>query len=161
MSILLLRDPEKLHDLPDDLESLFWVMVFCALQWFLPSKRTHPMAMFEEEKLDEEGRTVGGVEKSITILGGTLYLETFTCPTLQKLIHECAQCWMEYHLGLRKDPRIDTETMKERIRQNSNPSPALLSMHACMFQTTRTRLRQPPTPALGAVSECASGPACV
>ena len=120
MSCALLQDPEKIHDILDDLESAFWVMVFCALQWFLPPGQICSLAMFDEEKVDDKGRTVGGVEKFVTLFNGLLYLKKFTCPILQELIYECAQSWGEYHLARRDDPRIlkfISESSRDRVKR--------------------------------------------
>ena len=120
MSFLLLQDPEKLHDMLDDLESVFWVTAFCALDRFLRPNRIGPMTMFDEERVDDEGRTVGGLEKSVTMLTGTLCLKKFTCPTLQELIYECSQFWAECHLASRDDPRFFkhvSEGIRDRMRK--------------------------------------------
>ena len=126
MSIALLQDPEKLHDLLDDLESVFWVMVCCALEWFLRPNQTRPMSMFEEEKVDEEGRTIGGDGKYVALWSGSLKLKTFTCPSLQRLVYDCAQRWGEFHLARQDDPsiaKLGSEGMMEKLKEMLDLAP--------------------------------------
>lgn len=98
MSIPLLRDPERLHDLVDDLESHFWVSIYGALTRFLRGGPERWMAMFNEESTDKKGRVVGGSDKYAALWSTELHREKYTCPALQQLILTCTVSWMEYQL---------------------------------------------------------------
>ena len=97
MSIPLLRDPQKLHDLIDDLESVFWVLLYGALKRFVPPSQPSSMEMFEEERIGEDKYVVGGRQKNHCLAYGGMNDMPFTNPALQTLIRECAARWNAYH----------------------------------------------------------------
>ena len=111
MSIPLLRDPDRLHDLVDDLESLFWVLVYGALKRFVRGDPRYSMRMFDGETRDEMGRLVGGVQKYSALWSGAFLRQEYVCPSLQRLIHVCAARWNEYQLLKRSAPELDEDTV--------------------------------------------------
>ncbi|CAA7269074.1 unnamed protein product [Cyclocybe aegerita] len=86
MSSLILRYPEKVHDLQDDLESFFYVVLFFTLQ-YLPVNLSQAalvdlmQSVFEECRLDRDlGVDVGGIAKKHLIMDDDSKLRTLLFP---------------------------------------------------------------------------------
>lgn len=85
MSIALLRDATKLHDIFDDLESLLWVLLFFAVHNFKYTGK-FSMRVFDEatEVSDtENGRIVLGGDWKLTWVLREAYKMGFECKPLQ------------------------------------------------------------------------------
>lgn len=104
MSIPLLRDPDRLHDLIDDLQSHSWVMIYGALKRFLWDGRPDFLGIFDAQARDEEDRIVGGKDKYAAIRAGTLGSLQYKCPTLRLLIRMCSRPWYKYQLAIKGGP---------------------------------------------------------
>ena len=123
MSALLLQEPDKVHTIVDDLESVFWVLVYGALRRFAEPDQYLPMELFDEVKYDRAGRRLGGTTKQVYVICGNLLRLKFSARPLQKLVHECNECWSEYHMGIL--PRREKErTERQRSMLVSAPEPA-------------------------------------
>lgn len=100
MSIPLLENPDNIHDLVDDLESVFWVFVYVAVKRFSAQEqplRHRLMLMFDEETLDSQYRIVGGCRKTSCLFSNDLLRSRFTDGTLHKLLSDIGHCWDMYH----------------------------------------------------------------
>ena len=98
MSHSLLSQPEKLHDITDDLESLFWVLVYGAMKWHALPDQNIPLEGFDQFSLDGHGRRVGGGFKGDWILSGDALVRLrLTCPALHKLIKDCRLGWWKLY----------------------------------------------------------------
>ncbi|KAI0073225.1 hypothetical protein K474DRAFT_1774871 [Panus rudis PR-1116 ss-1] len=94
MSMRKLRKDKSSHEIHDDLESLFWVLLFIALRHFKHEGR------FDDHIFDhyEEGnftRFNGAASKNSFLLFGRD--GTFLCPALNTLITDISQFWLNYY----------------------------------------------------------------
>lgn len=137
MSIPLLRDPEKLHDLVDDLESLFWVLIYGTAKRFLQPGQRFDKDMFDQQTKDTKGRTVGGARKHTALLGGWLLKTRCTCTALQQLMFQCGKRWLEYHMYKQEWPPLDEKT-KEELKG----IPSLVSDPSFWMEKFASALRQ-------------------
>lgn len=119
MSIGLLDDPDKLHDVEDDLEAVFWVLLYCALKRFAPPCPSLPISAFADQWEDINGRLVGGYEK-LTLLQRRFYKDVeFRSPAFRNMIHDMAETWKTYHLSLSGTEASTAELTRELKRVNS------------------------------------------
>ncbi|KAI0078549.1 hypothetical protein K474DRAFT_1706431 [Panus rudis PR-1116 ss-1] len=131
MSIKLLQDPHGEHDISDDLESCFWVLVHTALHYF-PHKRAHKGRVvfpdfdeFTETHCDLHNKQhkYGGKSK-LAFLQSPNGLATFTwdCVPLDTLIHDVAQIVLQYNAGLNQGKVRTSVSHKEAREFLSNPT---------------------------------------
>lgn len=97
MSCHLLQNPDKSHRLVDDLESVFWVLLWAMMERFALPGQVLPIQVFEEVEFDKHLRTVGGESKQKMILSGNLLHLRFSSKALEKLLKLCNTCWQKYH----------------------------------------------------------------
>ncbi|KAI0075718.1 hypothetical protein K474DRAFT_1624160 [Panus rudis PR-1116 ss-1] len=114
MSIHALRKARRVHEIHDDLESLFWVLVFVALRHFKHEGR------FDDEIFDqyyEDSMTLRGGASKITFL---LFGQdgTFLCPALNTLIRDITQFWVDYYCLEAEDRTIEYNDMHDDIERN-------------------------------------------
>lgn len=101
MSIALLRDLNKSHELLDDLEAIFWTLLYAALHQFKHTGTFH-MDIFNwwgnEHRWDNtpSGRVTGGALKNDALprIGRTF---EFVCSPLQNLIKDLSRAWRDYY----------------------------------------------------------------
>ncbi|KAI0079083.1 hypothetical protein K474DRAFT_1618198 [Panus rudis PR-1116 ss-1] len=111
MSSELLIHPEKNNDIFDDLESMFWVLVYTAAQYF-KHMGWFPMHIFRE-RLEQQGRdNTGGSGKRDFLIEGRTRAK-FCCPGLQDTIESLLNVWRQYHQRegdaytlLKEDPEV-------------------------------------------------------
>ncbi|GJE92080.1 hypothetical protein PsYK624_082330 [Phanerochaete sordida] len=101
MSVGLLTNPEKLQDVEDDLEAVFWVLLYSTLKHFAPPCPDFPLSVFSTETFDLKGRTIGGYDKRAAIRRKSHKKVEFSCPQLRDLIHDMGDSWAKYHSSLR------------------------------------------------------------
>lgn len=102
MSIALLRDTVKLHDVFDDIESLLWVLLFFAVQNFKYTG-TFSMRVFDEATEafhTEHGRIVVGGNRKLTWILREAYHMGFECKPLQAFFDSYASFHMEHYLKI-------------------------------------------------------------
>ena len=117
MSIPLLKDPEKVHDLTDDLESMYWTMVYVALKRFTPPDHKFPQNLFSDEVTDHpDGRRRGGDQKKQLLLTNRLDKWEFSSGVVKGLLQECRDAWRSYHaLEDPSQPPADGEVPPEPV----------------------------------------------
>ncbi|KAK7688395.1 hypothetical protein QCA50_008768 [Cerrena zonata] len=99
MSIALLRDATKLHDIFDDLESLLWVLLFFAVRNFKYTGKFN-MRVFNEatEVSDtENGRIVLGGDWKLTWLLQEVYKMGFVCKPLQDFFDSYSRLHLDHY----------------------------------------------------------------
>lgn len=98
MSIALLKNLTKAHDILDDLESCFWVLIYAVLHFFANDNTIDP------EVFDKQVKKVVG--NCIQLTGGSLKshllqdeFRTFAweCEPLHDLLHKLRDIWKEYY----------------------------------------------------------------
>ncbi|TRM64624.1 hypothetical protein BD626DRAFT_583091 [Schizophyllum amplum] len=146
MSSLSLSEDDKLHDVQDDLESLFWVGFYMILLYF-PFNIADVIHIVDtvyyqaEFKQDEEKKPVGGKNKW-AFLWGLEYDSVFSFhDTISRPLEEWADAyrrllrdWGQYYAELkqwRKDQGTARAT-KRRARQNKPTAPDLRNYDALM-----------------------------
>ena len=102
MSVALLKNPRKVHTLADDLESLFWALVYLALHFVAHSDGKilinnsvfgpGPERVFSGEVTKNDA---GG--KTGLLMNGTLNEFPFRCEPFQRLISEFSLCLHTVH----------------------------------------------------------------
>ncbi|KAI0804831.1 hypothetical protein BC629DRAFT_1591058 [Irpex lacteus] len=117
MSIALLEDPDKPHELIDDLEALFWTLVYAALHRFRHKSRISTRffhSYWDEQRNDGvlTGRRIGGDLKR-EALPDLVCKVTFDCEPLDSLIDDLAiKLNGYYHL------KSDVLILKSRMKWN-------------------------------------------
>ncbi|KAI0688598.1 hypothetical protein BC835DRAFT_1419038 [Cytidiella melzeri] len=161
MSIALLEDPLKAHEPLDDLESVFWALLFGAMHRFDHIKdATIIIAMFDEKNLTQlaDGSTayVGGSLK-FAALGKIHKGLHFKCLPLQNLICRLANEWKKYYVlrdeveagtsNVQGAPVVDevpAEIERPAIDLEEEQSPdELTSDVRARYETLRTKLSNP------------------
>ncbi|KIP08542.1 hypothetical protein PHLGIDRAFT_12541 [Phlebiopsis gigantea 11061_1 CR5-6] len=98
MSISLLSKPDKLHDITDDLESVYWVLLYGALKMFASADQDLPLNVFDWHGIDRDGRRIGGRFKQAWIYNSDrLFALGLTSTALQELILESQRCWFMFY----------------------------------------------------------------
>ncbi|KAI0089418.1 hypothetical protein BDY19DRAFT_942281 [Irpex rosettiformis] len=128
MSIALLRDSNKAHEILDDFESLFWVLVYGALHYFdykIGKNQPFSLEMFEERvpvhQADRE-LYVGG-DKKMTALEMITTWVTFTSLPLHKLIDDVAAEFLAYY-RLKHESRDTSSHTRTQTAPQSQPAGA-------------------------------------
>lgn len=102
MSIALLRDPQKIHEIADDLEAMFWTLIYSALHTFKHEGKFNMDAFnwhWREFRQDgvATGRVTGGTLKRAALADFSV---TFDCKPLQRLIVELADTLDSYYMAI-------------------------------------------------------------
>ena len=119
MSCLLLQDPERLHDIVDDLESVYWAFVWAVMDHFALPNQLLSKADFEEAKLDSHGRTIGGNNKQSAILTSVYPGLRLSSKPLENLLRLCNSSWHKYHFAI-CCPEDDEEYGQEAQQMQSD-----------------------------------------
>ena len=109
MSIALLQRPRThLHDIADDLQSVFWVLLDGCARRFVVGPATLPHDIFVQRSLDIDGLTVvGGKRKQYCLINRDPARVTFTSPALRSLAVRCCEYWSQYISATRRTPPRD------------------------------------------------------
>ena len=108
MSYPLLSDPGKVHDITDDLESVFWVLLFCAMHYYSLPDQDIPMDVFDYQSIDEDGRRTGGNFKAAWVFSSSQLLDLrLTSADLHHLLRESQKCWLQYHTAMKGATEFD------------------------------------------------------
>ena len=108
MSIKLLKYPERLHEVHDDLESVYWVLAYTALHRFKQSGRTKfNMRCFSEMDFSspsgEFSFVKGGVSKTIVLLDRRLATIEFSSLPARGVLSELTFLFAGYSIYLPAD----------------------------------------------------------
>ena len=113
-SIRLLQRPEKKHELTDDLESLYWVLIYGALHFCAhekPNFLTGNDIFSEAREIIDEGRARrwGGWSKRDVLFDFALVRFPFACKPLRDLISVLSADWRRYYATPEKKPGYGVE----------------------------------------------------
>lgn len=96
----VLRFSGHAHELVDDLESLFWVLLYGALKYFVPSPQTELIdSIFYREYIDRNGRWQGAEGKVQVMYYESFDMVSLTSPFLESFIHDLRSDWYAYHIA--------------------------------------------------------------
>ena len=125
MSIRLLEDLDRANTIADELESVFWVLVFIIVKRFIPPRTTFPMEVFYSENFDHLGRRAGGFKKSSSLFSRFHYDFNLRCTPLSQLVKECHTTWRRYQLGIYcpidSESEADDEPFAKYLKIASDP----------------------------------------
>ncbi|PSR76425.1 hypothetical protein PHLCEN_2v8460 [Hermanssonia centrifuga] len=101
LSIGQLESEDKIHEIHDDLESCFWVLLYAALHHFRHQPVPFDMSIFEEiwDRKDRDGTIHffgGGRKRAALALRCVTKLE-FDCGPLDQAIHHISSTFAEFH----------------------------------------------------------------
>ena len=99
MSYPLLTEPDKLHDIADDLESIFWVLVFSAMKCYSLPDQDVSLHGFDDQSLDAYERRVGGTHKRHWLFSDQLSKIHFVPNSLHDLIQDSQLCWFQFYIA--------------------------------------------------------------
>lgn len=101
MSIALLQDSSKPHDILDDLESVFWSKLWGGVKYFSGRVVLDMSVFFEksEETVDGDVRQVGGDKKRALLLKPFASKVNFLCAPFQALVSELFKMWSLYYVA--------------------------------------------------------------
>ena len=91
----LLKNPDKVNTIADDLESIFWVLVYVVVKRFAPPEATFPIEIFHEA-FDDHGRRIGGQGKIGTLSLKTSYDLNLRHAPLAKLLRDSRDIWYQH-----------------------------------------------------------------
>lgn len=98
MSVPLLSVPSRLHDIADDLESVFWVLMFGALKYYAAPGQHFPSYLFNHYRTDGQGCRVGGLHKEDWVRDrGIIDKLRLTSEILHALIYKCCASWFLHY----------------------------------------------------------------
>lgn len=132
MSIALLKDPSKAHEILDDLEALFWTLLYAALNRFEHTSSFN-MSIFNDHDFEvvngiPTGRIVGGKKKKDALDDISVTVE-FTSQPLQSLITTLSEALSEYY-----QYRRAANARKKVADKNPNNAAAKRSYDAALKQ---------------------------
>ena len=151
MSISLLSELDKNHDITDDLESVYWVVLLGAMRMFTPPDKDIPMEIYDDAGVDGNGHLCGGDSKMDWLRDPSRLRALELCsPELLELLLDSQRCWLGFHLvrggaKIHKHPDAETENILELA---SDPSfwigkyRATLDSLACKERTPVVPLTQ-------------------
>ena len=95
MSIAMLEDPFKVHDILDDLESIFWSLLYGAIKYFSGAIKVDTKAFFFQSEVEINGKLclVGGDSKGRLLESAALTNMAFDCAPLRELISHLSRVW--------------------------------------------------------------------
>ncbi|GJE92085.1 hypothetical protein PsYK624_082380 [Phanerochaete sordida] len=122
MSVALLRYPNtRRHDLVDDLQSVYWVLLYGAKR-FVVGDITIAHQVFEQKVLGNDGCTmVGGGLKLACVVQNHIAGATFSTTALQDLVMRCSQHWSDYLEAVDKDPLPDDPETAAALDRAAQP----------------------------------------
>ncbi|CAL1700316.1 unnamed protein product [Somion occarium] len=105
ISMALLQEPDKSHEVRDDLESCFWVLLYVSLHYFKHNGRdvSFSLGFFDEIKErkvagEAQYQSFGGNLKASLLGGKELDAVHWECGPLDQLIHTLARLWKMAHV---------------------------------------------------------------
>lgn len=141
MSAYLLSDPDKIHNLQDDMESFFHVILYLALR-FLPHNKENLISMIMNQVFDscfvEDGITLGGRGKFLLQKYIGRDFKMVNNRPLDDWIDVASFCtkqWTDYWETTRMVPNPEVEKLRARILPSAKPRseaakpPAFFSSH--------------------------------
>ncbi|CAL1710004.1 unnamed protein product [Somion occarium] len=99
ISMALLQEPNKPHEVRDDLESCFWVLLYVSLHYFKHNGREVDFKLdffdeIKERRMDKAPyQSVGGNLKIALLIADELDEVRWECHPLDELVHTLARLW--------------------------------------------------------------------
>jgi hypothetical protein len=118
MSIRLLTNPRTPHELFDDLESVYWTMLYGAFHRFRHKRRIN-MNMFSDTHFEQDGDITGGDLKlsALLTIGSSL---TFECRPLNVLFLSLSMALRAYYLAFFEASDEECDTL-DPVHKDSDP----------------------------------------
>ncbi|KAH8099757.1 hypothetical protein BXZ70DRAFT_907775 [Cristinia sonorae] len=90
ISIRIATDPSRIHDVIDDLESCYWVLLYTAIRHVEGTAQRENLRMFDERNENSRVKTTGGTKKTLFLLQMEMVNLTvplkFNCTGLHNLL---------------------------------------------------------------------------
>ncbi|GJE92088.1 hypothetical protein PsYK624_082410 [Phanerochaete sordida] len=143
MSIKLQENLDREHDILDDLESVFWVLLFAAAERFSAGPPHVDRDLFENSE-DGPGPDASASCRRVAIVCNRIHAAPFTSAPLQSLIKECSLTWRKYQIGIDDSSPEYRERPYIRAALESAPKPAfwLEKFAATLVDMPRTEALQ-------------------
>ena len=111
MSIAMLKDPLKGHTILDDMESMFWSMLYGAIRYIAGDITLSLEPFFQQQIETINGRLylVGGDSKLLLLVVHKLINLPFLCGPLRELISQLAVIWGNYYRAFHEKQAFGTE----------------------------------------------------
>ncbi|GJE92084.1 hypothetical protein PsYK624_082370 [Phanerochaete sordida] len=149
MSTMLLKEPNThLHDIVDDLQSIFWVLLCAASEQYVVGDVPIANDMFEEERPYSADSTVmaGGGKKHFFIWEGRMDYIEFSTFSLTNLALRCSERWKKYLEATHEDAQDSPEN---RAVRDLTATPSywrdLFAVSAANTVSVFPRVARPPT----------------
>ncbi|KIP08370.1 hypothetical protein PHLGIDRAFT_508988 [Phlebiopsis gigantea 11061_1 CR5-6] len=98
MSIGILQNPKKRHDVLDDYESLYWILQFGVMTRYLAEGAEPEMNIFDEmERNDANTHWIGGTKKLEWVLTSEGRVIPCTSAPLRQLVADMDAAWRRYY----------------------------------------------------------------
>ncbi|GJE92089.1 hypothetical protein PsYK624_082420 [Phanerochaete sordida] len=126
MSIALQRSRDKKHDILDDLESVFWVLLYGLHTRFTVGHRTLAPELFDNTPAatDAPGGPPGARHKHSCIMFNELARVHFSEPALDALAQDCAYAWKRIFMAADDSMPEQQARTDVRIVRDAAPRPA-------------------------------------
>ncbi|GJE92002.1 hypothetical protein PsYK624_081550 [Phanerochaete sordida] len=159
MSIRLLENPLLTNEIVDDLESIFWVLLYSALEHFGLPDQNKLRVVFESRDLDGHGNLIGGISKKGFLHPSDFKHLEFQDAILKDLVRDAARSWWKYHLVRRGGagvPDSQKEDVVATFRRVVEPSywVDLFAAALAKYPQTPQTLELPPGHISAGVSLC-------
>lgn len=141
MSIAMLKNPFKPHDILDDHESLFWSKLFGAIK-YLAGAISFDMEVFHQQGTLEIGQKtypVGG-QRKIALLEEGLSQLSFTCIPLGELFVDLGELWRDYY---RAKHDYEGRPSSAKYEKNYNEQRQRLSQSSMWYDTIDSFVKRP------------------
>ena len=115
MSNILLQSPDRANTIADDLESIFWVLLYVIAKRFMAPELEFPASLFYHKDVNEHGQCVGGTSKAASL--SHRYYFGLQCKPLIILIDQCRITWFKHWTCICSEVDFGSETIDAVFRR--------------------------------------------
>ncbi|KAK7692061.1 hypothetical protein QCA50_005466 [Cerrena zonata] len=112
LSIGMLMENGKIHEIHDDLESCYWVLLYISFHYFEHTHPTFNINFFDEYEAPRDGAPASGGNKKNTFLTSNRLASNninWTCKPLNVLLHELTALFQMYHIHANVPPARESD----------------------------------------------------
>ena len=120
MSIKLSQNPNNIHELVDDLQSVFWVLLYAAVKFVTPAGAKAPLLkVFDDpdDRLDEKGKRVRGHLKRASLGHAEPWDLRYGSDILKNLLKDFRGSWADYLEAEQKNSAPGPDQLPDETRR--------------------------------------------
>ncbi|KAK7692048.1 hypothetical protein QCA50_005453 [Cerrena zonata] len=117
-SVSLLTGEGQEHEIQDDVESCFWVLLYIAFHYFKHDGPTFDLDFFYEYRsFNDEGPPTGGCRKLVLLTAYCLDKVKWNCIPLDSLLHTLSDHFHDYMAAMYKRPKRASQLYHDMHKQ--------------------------------------------